>query len=842
MEIEVDSSNIDYTSSLGIPRNGRVWRPIIHGDSSIALVLSGGGARGMAQVGVIEVLEENGIRPGLIVGVSIGAIVGGLYAAGYSPMEIETFIREIEWSELIYDSPKRTRLFQTQRMATEKFILHLRMSDFKLYIPGGISAAQIISNTLVKYCTLPNYSADGDFDRLPIPFRAVTTDLRSGKPHIFKGGNLAVALRASSAIPLFLAPFETDSSLLADGGLIYPIPVEIAMACCSSLIIAVDATADVVYSGDLNNALLILDQTTNIMAENRKKVERELADVLIRPNLEGYGSYDFSHFDEIVELGREAAREALPKIEALLKVPTDLDYPKYIVATVEGSDPVDLATGDLASIEQVESKIDELYLRGTFASVGARMRIFKDSIYIDVIAKENPPLVAVKASGMSAMSSDSIAGFFEIDSTLPVDFRTVDSTLSFIEELYHSMNYSLAHVTFASFEAGTLGFIFDEGIVERIDIRGNKRTREWLIRSFTSLTYSRRFDKMELEKTLENLHATNLFESVTPRLSRGDSGVVFTIDVVEKPYLGLSLGTRFDLVNGVEGAFEVGDDNLLGIACRLNIGASGGERRWNVYSTIESDRIWRTYLTSCATVFANGTEYNVWDADSITETYAINRYGIQLSIGQQIKRLGTLFFELGTENVAFGPQGENLKEYPLNRFTLRSIVDTFDDRQFPNFGKYHDGYLTISKDILGGEYSFAKSFISLQSYWTWIEPLTFKPYVMGGYMSGGPPFFEQFEIGEEIPFWGMRGDERRGNSLFKSGFEIRLNPMEPVYIFGGLSCGRTWQRDSNLALENMIWGWGAGWGVATPLGPVLLSWGRNTEKLESVSFFFGYDF
>ncbi|MCD6501434.1 patatin-like phospholipase family protein, partial [bacterium] len=708
-KLEADSSDYTYNLRLGNPRMGRVWRPPMRKGADVALVLSGGGARGLSQIGVLDVLDENGIRPGLIVGVSMGAVVGGLYAAGYSPAQIEDAVRKIEWNKLIYDSQKRTSLFQTQRMATEKFFLHLRFSNFKPYIPSGISAAQTISSTFAMYCASADYAAGGDFDMLPIPFRAVSVDLKSGRPYIFRGGNLAIALRASSAIPLLLAPIEVDSALLADGGLVYPIPVEVAAACSFSKTIAVDATAEVVYSGELNNAFTILDQTTNIMAEGKKKNERRFADVLIQPNLEGHGSYDFSEIDSVIEAGRDAALDALPKIENIVGEEADSDRRSYAIAAVNGGTPIDLSASDSASLRTIKEAVEGLYSRGIYSSAGARLIFSGDSVSIDTFAEENPPLVAIKISGMRAMSHDSAAQFFDIDPSRPANLRRADSTLAFIEDIYRSEGYSLAHVSFAAFDAGTLGFIFDEGIVERVDIRGNKRTKDWVVRSFTPIAPGDRYDEKKLEETLSNLRATNLFESTIPRLARGDSGAVLALEVAEKPYFGLRLGARYDLVNNFEGAIEAGDDNLFGIAWRLNVGALGGERRWDVYSGLEMDRIWKTYLTGRVRIFAKGTDYDVWDADSVTETYGINRYGVELSAGQQIRRFGTVFVKVGSEYVAFGLRGHKFKEYHMNRLTFLSIVDTFDDRQFPHSGKYHEGYFTVSKDILGGEYSFAKS-------------------------------------------------------------------------------------------------------------------------------------
>jgi len=827
------------------PRKGRVW-PRLAGDAGgIALVLSGGGARGLSQIGVLAELENNGIRPDLVVGTSIGAIVGGLYAAGYTPRELENIAREIDWERLFTDNPERTKLFLTQRLATERFFLHIRFSGLGFHIPEGLTEAQILYNKLIELCAPADYASGGDFDNLRLSFRAVTTDLKTGKTYVFSDGNLAAVLRASAAVPLLLSPMETDSALLADGGLVFPIPVEIALAESAKIIIAVDATAEVIYPRNLDNALYILDQMTNIMTEEKKAVERRTADIVITPEFEGHGSFDFSRIDWLIEQGRLATKEILPELSRLrVRDGNGRENRDFDIKRISGNraELMGIAPGERISLDLIERLLENLYSRGIYRSVEARVFIVGDSAEIEVDIRQNPPLKGIDIEGEHILPEDSLKSFFPQNADEPANLALLDSGLVRIEEYYHREGYSLAHISRANFVDSIFELNINEGLIERVEMEGNARTRDWVIRSFIPISDGDRYIESRIKRALTDLHATGLFETVSPEISRGDSAAVLTFHVVEKPYSGFRLGARYDLVNGVEGAIEIGDDNIFGSAWRLNLGAFGGERRWSVYTHLGGDRIWRTYLTGQLALFGSGKEYDIWTGDEISETYTIYRYGFSTILGQQIKRLGTVFVEIGTERVAFGLQDDKLKEYQLHRFTLRSIVDTFNDRQFPRSGKYHVSYITFSRDILGGAYSFTKTYAGFQSYWTWIKPLTFRPYIMGGYMAGGPPFFEYFELGDAIDFWGLRGDELRGNSFVKTGFELRLNPMAPVYIIAGISYGRTWEKDAKLRLEDMIWGWGAGWGIATPLGPIKLTWGRNTEKLEEVVFSVGYNF
>jgi NTE family protein len=832
---------------LETPASNRVTPRIAEKQDRIALVLSGGGARGLAQVGVIDELEKAGIRPDIVVGTSMGAIIGGLYAIGFSPEELIRATMSINWSDILSDAPKRTSQFLTQRLATEKFILHLRFNGLRPHLPEGLSTAHELQNSLSRFCAAADYTCGGDFDRLPIPFRCVTTDLRTGKVYVWNEGNLAMALRASSAIPLVLSPVEYKGALLADGGLVYPIPVEVAIAEKYSTIIAVDATAEVLYPRDIDNALFILDQMTNIMVEDRKDVERDAADIVITPDLEGHGSFDFSNIDWIIKQGRNAAITAIPRLRAIIaykRAMIEESERRYFVGEVSGDNSglLGIMLGDSISESEVRAKLIDFFSSGDFAPPEVVLLFNGDSVNVIANISRNPLFAGVEIRGSRLLSESFIDSLFGDKIGLSINTIAMDSVLTEIEKRYREMGYNLAHIENTALVKGTLEIAVEEGIIHEIHVIGNEVTRDWVIRSFVPLREGSYYQDYLFDQALTNLHASGLFHSVRPIISRNDSGAVITMEVIEKPYWGIRVGARYDILNDIEGIVEISDDNFAGLAFRLNMGISGGERRWMAYTGLEGDRIWRTYFAGKAQFFAQGREFDIWEGDTVSATHVVNRYGFVLSLGQQIRRFGTVFAEIAAERVAFGPQGQKLREYPLNRLTLKSIVDTKDNRQFPLTGKYHNSYITFSQDILGGEYSFTKSYFSFESYWTAGQALTFHPYIMGGYMAGGSPFFEEFELGEDINFWGFRADERRGNSFAKTGIDLRINPLDPLFMHMGLCYGRVWEKNAKLDLEDMIWGWGVGWGLKTPLGPVEFSWGRNTDKLEEIYFSIGYEY
>ncbi|WP_309044993.1 patatin-like phospholipase family protein [Marinobacter sediminicola] len=277
----------------------------------IGLVLSGGGAKGMAHVGVLRVLEEMKIPVDMVVGTSAGSAVGALYASGMPVSEIEHRFLEMDWLSSFRDDPGRVYKPVRRKQADWKYPLApgLGVSLDGLHVGAGIIAGQnlgFILNELTNSVSLVE-----DFDRLPIPFRAVATDLETGEMVVLGSGNLATAIRASMSIPGVYAPVRLGDRLLVDGGIAANLPVSVARDMGADLIIAVDITDALLGPDELREAFSIFGQLTTIMT--RRNTDEQLGmldekDILIRPDLEGHGAADFENAPVLFELGASAAR------------------------------------------------------------------------------------------------------------------------------------------------------------------------------------------------------------------------------------------------------------------------------------------------------------------------------------------------------------------------------------------------------------------------------------------------------------------------------------------------------------------------------------------------------
>lgn len=581
------------------------------------------------------------------------------------------------------------------------------------------------------------------------------------------------------------------------------------------------------------------------MVEERKNFERKNSDFLIRPNLDDIDSYTFKNIPQIIDRGKTTAISIIDSLKKQLEIKeNNYSGEKYKVGAISGSGAefLDISVGDSIGQMEIIRKLNDIYRTAEYELPHVEMIIYRDSISLNVEIDHQPNFKGIIFEDSVSFDRSILANLIPQGNNNIANLDSLDIGLARIEDYYRNQDYTLAHIESATFSGGRLRVCIEEGIIYEIDIRGNKRTKDWVVKSFVPLNAGDIFTDRSLNEALSNLHATGLFSNVFPEIRRTSQGVVLVINVIEKPYIGMRAGLRYDLINNIEGALEIGDENILGLNWRGMIGGYIGERRWNAYTRLESDRVWRSYIHARADAYGRSYLYDIWEGDSLVRSDWINRYGLSVSLGQQIKRLGTVFLEMNTEKVAIDRNNSIVYDKSMHKLTLRSIVDTFDDRQFPRRGKYHHGYITFSKDILGGEFSFNKFYTSLQSYWTWIDNLTVHPYIAAGYCSGEPPSYERFELGNDEDFWGYRQGQNRGNSVFEGSIDIRLNVLDPVYIVTGTSFGRTWRKKDKLHLEDIVWGWGAKLGVSTIIGPVQFGWGMNTEKFEEISLSIGYDF
>ena len=311
--------------------------PVAAGRPRVGLVLAGGGAKGGAHVGVLKVLEEMHIPIDCIAGTSMGALVGGGYASGIQAADLEKFVVGIDWKTVVGGVGRRDLQTIEQKRAgvTYSNDIELGLKHKQVLLPGGIVNTSSIEDLLRTY--VARSRAQTDFDKLPIPYRAVATDMVSGKMVVLDSGDLATAMRASMAIPGAFAPVVTDKYILSDGGMVRNIPVDIARNLCADVVIVVNLVEEEVKREQLQTAtqLVLRSSDVGIMANENLQLESLTErDVRIDVLMGDITTADFERIPDTIPLGEAATRAMASKL-AVLAVP-EAQYVAWRTGVTEG--------------------------------------------------------------------------------------------------------------------------------------------------------------------------------------------------------------------------------------------------------------------------------------------------------------------------------------------------------------------------------------------------------------------------------------------------------------------------------------------------------------------------
>ncbi|HEU5468996.1 MAG TPA: patatin-like phospholipase family protein [Steroidobacteraceae bacterium] len=356
----------------------------------IGLVLAGGGAKGGAHVGALKVLEEMRVPVDCIAGTSIGALVGAGYATGQPAAEIEKFVTGIDWAAVIGGVGRRTlEPIEQKRLALDAGSkLQMGLIDGKVVTPSGLADASSIDDLLRAYVARARTVTD--FDRLPIPYRAVATDMMTGDMVVLERGDIATAMRASMAIPGAFSPVVLDPWILSDGGMVRNIPIDVARATCADVVIVVNLVEPPPTREKLVQAQQLLSRSMDVMFEVNEKAQLATLtdrDILINVHMGDITTGDFERLPETIPLGEAAARKAADRLAALA-VPA----PEYVAwrSRITTSQAIEAKVADVR-VEGLEY-VNPEYLRtlmtvkpGDAVAVGDLSRDARDMAALDEI-------------------------------------------------------------------------------------------------------------------------------------------------------------------------------------------------------------------------------------------------------------------------------------------------------------------------------------------------------------------------------------------------------------------------------------------------------------------------
>ena len=376
-------------------------------DVKVGLVLSGGGAKGFAHIAVLKVLEEAGVRVDYIGGTSMGAIVGALYASGYNANQLDSIVKSIDFEKIISnDLPRKSKPFY-EKEEGEKYALTLPIRKRSVGIPKALTGGQNVLNLLTELTQ--NVNNIRDFNKLPIPFVCIATNLETGEEVVLRSGFLPLAVKASGSFPTLLAPVEMDGMLLSDGGIVNNFPVEEVKVMGPDIIIGVDIQSGLQDKKNLNSAVSILNQIVGFQMYNTLESKYKDVDVLIKPNLKNFNVMSFDKVTEIMKAGDSAAllkMEALKQIakcqkkEKPLKVNTSA-FKKIHIDKIEISGnenytrsyilgKLNLKNQDSTNYKNLIESVNNLSATGNFELIQYEIDKDSEGEVVKFIVKENP--------------------------------------------------------------------------------------------------------------------------------------------------------------------------------------------------------------------------------------------------------------------------------------------------------------------------------------------------------------------------------------------------------------------------------------------------------------------
>ncbi|MDD8018919.1 MAG: patatin-like phospholipase family protein [Bacteroidota bacterium] len=834
------------------------------------MVLSGGGARGFAHVGVLKALEKHNIPIDFIVGTSIGGVIGGLFASGYSTADLERLVDTTDWNyilSLTQDSERRD-LFLSQKQTADKKQLTIRFNGLNPIIPSAVSSGQRVTNFINALSLQSIYHPINNFDDLKIPFRCVATDLISGKMIVFSSGNISEALRASISVPLLYNPLKKDSLELTDGGLVSNIPVDVAKKLGADIIIAVNTVSPLRTSSQMNNPWEVTDQIVNIMAQEANKRSLDSATVVITPDLGNYSAVDFTRIEQAIEKGFAAAETKISEIQdalehkkqEVLNTDSHLSNVAMIIhsLTIQSSfvDTVfftttlkSLHTGNIISISELREILGKFYAEGWYADVYAEVVMRDSTADITIHASLNPTLRSISIVGNSLIPSEEIMPFLDSLKTKPFNYPKLHSVFEDILTRYRNNGYSLARIQDVAFDSasGMLTVNINEGIIYKIYLKGKETTRDWVIWRELQFKEGDVFTVSKGKNTLANLFSTNLFDQVLIDVAYEDNFPVIIIQLEEKTSELSRMGLRIDNERSLQASLEFRNENLLGTATEIGLSGAGGVRNRKYVFDFKANRIFNTYFSFNFNGYYDLTDINTYENDPTEKSeirfkrskageYRQILYGVLFSFGQQVERLGTvnLDYKLEADEIKFiSGRGYDPTQFTLQSLRLSSIIDSRDRYPYPRTGSQTNfSWETATSTFKGlvGDVGYSKIFFSYETN-TSISNSTFRPKIIVGFGDQTLPLTHQFSLGGEDSFFGMKEDDERGRQIFLTSLEYRmLVPFKIIwdtYFKMRYDFGNIWPQREDIRIRDFHHGIGVGLSLDTPLGPANISIGRS---------------
>lgn len=871
-----------WSPSHGQPHNSVIVRPLFQTVKpnprdltplqsvkrpKIGLVLSGGSARGAAQLGVLKVLEQHSIPIDAIVGSSMGAIIGGLYASGYSTAQLQALLDTTKWNDVLAfaDESERTNLFVGQKQTVDRNLLTIRFDGLKPIIPSSLSSGQRLTNFINRLALQGIYHPAPSFDDLKIPFRAVATDIISGRKIVMGSGDLSEALRASMAIPLLYTGVKKDTLELIDGGILNNIPVDVARDMGMDIVIAVNTSSPLRPATQMNAPWEKADQIIGIMAQEANRQSLEKATIVMTPALGDHLAGDFTDLDSLMHKGMECAESMLsPLMDSIASkqaeefgLETEAAHALLHLSRVSiagdstpqiSIDSLENALTDKAvTILDIRKTVSDIYASGEYRDVYAEIDFLDTLMTMTLHVAPNPVVHAIRLDGTSLIPIEELIPFFT-----PLKERRLNSRRGriMIDQLlshYRDNGYSLARILKTEIDTvnGLLTITIDEGVIAKMSIEGTEKTRNWVIWREMTMNDHDVFTVAKADQSITNVSATGLFDQILLEIRYVGSDPHIIVKATERKSELIRIGARYDNERNLQPSLELRDNNFFGTATEIGTSLSGGLRNLRFTMEARANRILNSFFTFSMGGYYNARDVYVYVNDPTVRSatkfgrmrvgeYNQSQYGGVFSLGRQVERLGniTAEYRLEATHVASlsGVSGGH-EELTLQAFRVHSTVDTQDKFPFPTAGSLMTISYETATSHVAGDIGYSKIFFSYEWFSTVFRRHTLHPKFVFGFADETLPLSQQFSLGGENSFYGLAQEDSRGRQLFLLNIEYRFSfPYSLVwdtYLLARYDLGSIWPTQSAIRLADFHHGIGVGFGLDTPVGPAKLCIGRS---------------
>ncbi len=842
----------------------------------VALVLSGGGARGLAHIGVLKVLEKYNIPIDCIIGTSMGSIVGGLYCAGLKADEIEKLAIETKWDEILTfgENEDRVNVFLDRRYLIEKSFIYFRFKGLRPIIPSYIISGQRMTESLLKIFFKTPFHYVTDFQSLNPKFYSVATDLITGQRVVFSNGNIVYVVRASATIPLVFQPVVIDSLVLVDGGLISNIPADIARDLGCDIIITVDATSPLRNPSEVELPWNTADQIVGIMMQLSNKFQLEKSDIILKPELDDITAGDFNKAKFIIEKGEEIGQEKIDEIISLINSKYRLiandeigRISNYRLKLIGDGLPADVIlsisqSNDITDRELVEAMCN-LISEGEYKKVDVEIRKHEEVYDVIIKTQLNPEIKKINVypqsienfqvdlskfltSPFHSVSVSDSCFVFTVDEKIYYSDKNVFEVMREVLKIFRFAGYPFVRVRNFYFDesSGELNIYLLDGYVSRIKISGNIKTIDSVVLRDVMFKPGDILTERKIIETMKNLWGTNLFSQIKFEYQINDS-VGITLDLRESASQFLRFGVRVDNERGAQIFSDFRNENTFGLNDDFGVTFQGGMRNLLLKFEYKVYRLLQTMLTYGLNVYHSERKVYTYRTDFGGKNFSVKNegeikfvsFGLGLSVGGQFERLGNTLLKYqiekaGVENIS--RTEFNAEKNLLSKFQLNITIDSRDKAYFPNRGVYLNAFYETSQKFLGSDISYSKIFFAYENYNTYFKYGTLKFKFLFGLCDESTPLSQQFFLGSVTglnSFSGMREDEIYGRQIILGGVEIRFrSPVKVVFdnfISFRYDIGSAWGKLEAVKWKDLRQGFGLELGFDTPVGALRIIVGKS---------------